>query len=151
MNHLNSILIEGEITGLPNLDQTASGRMVCNLTVESRRCYKKENGEGIETYHFSIEAWGQLGQAVFNQAKPGRGLRVVGRLKQSRWNGAADGLPHERVSIVAEHVEFKPEFQKNLKKSDKNDPPTNNPTLFAEASNMVDIDDIYDEEEKDDV
>jgi single-strand DNA-binding protein len=111
--------------------------MVCNLTIESRRYYKKDDGVGTETYHFSIEAWGKLGQEVFYKAKTGRSLRVVGRLKQSRWNGAIDGLPHERTSIVAEHIEFKPVFEKDKAK---------NCDLFAEASSMVDMDGLYEEE-----
>jgi single-stranded DNA-binding protein len=35
---------------------------------------------------------------------------VVGRLKQDRWNGP-DGKPRTKVSIVAEHVEFRPELR----------------------------------------
>jgi single-strand DNA-binding protein len=139
MNHLNSCILEGEITGLPSMDQTPSGRMVCNFTIESRRYYKKPDGLGVETYHFSIEAWGQLGQVVFNQAKPGRSLRVVGRMKQSRWEGAVDGLPHERVSIVAEHVDFKSVLAKDKKPGERE--------LFAEASKEVDLEDLYEDEE----
>jgi len=41
-------------------------------------------------------------------------VRVVGRLKQDRWNGA-DGKSHSRITIVAEHVEFRPEFKKDAK------------------------------------
>ncbi|GHV78596.1 hypothetical protein AGMMS49944_03870 [Spirochaetia bacterium] len=62
--------------------------------------------------------------------------------------GAIDGLHYERVSIVVEHVEFKPEFHKDLKKSGQNDPPKHNPGLFSEASKMVDTDDLYEEEDK---
>jgi single-strand DNA-binding protein len=40
--------------------------------------------------------------------KKGRGVRVVGRLKQDRWTDP-DGKPHSRVEIIAEHVEFKPQ------------------------------------------
>jgi single-strand DNA-binding protein len=43
--------------------------------------------------------------------KKGRGVRVVGRLKQDRW-ADADGKAHSRVEIVAEHVEFKPQLKK---------------------------------------
>ena len=39
-------------------------------------------------------------------------MRVVGRLKQDRWTGN-DGKPRSRISIVAEHVEFRPEFKKD--------------------------------------
>jgi single-strand DNA-binding protein len=44
--------------------------------------------------------------------KEGRGVRVVGRLKQDRWTDA-DGKPHSRVLVVAEHVEFKPQLKKD--------------------------------------
>jgi single-strand DNA-binding protein len=43
--------------------------------------------------------------------KKGRGVRVVGRLKQDRWTGN-DGKQHSKIAIVAEHVEFRPEFKK---------------------------------------
>ena len=46
-----------------------------------------------------------------NQGRKGRGVRVVGRLKEDRWTGN-DGKLRSRVSIVAEHVEFRPEFKK---------------------------------------
>jgi len=36
---------------------------------------------------------------------------VVGRLKQDRWVGN-DGKNHTRVAIVAEHVEYRPDFKK---------------------------------------
>ncbi|MBR5928182.1 MAG: single-stranded DNA-binding protein, partial [Spirochaetia bacterium] len=37
----------------------------------------------------------------------GAGVRVVGRLKQDRWN-SEDGKAKSRVKIVAEHIEAKP-------------------------------------------
>jgi single-strand DNA-binding protein len=44
----------------------------------------------------------------------------VGRLKQSRWVDP-DGKPQARVSIVAEHIEFRPEFNKAVKEKDNDD------------------------------
>lgn len=41
-----------------------------------------------------------------------RGVRVVGRLKQDRWT-SPEGQTRSKVSIVAEHVEFKPQFNKD--------------------------------------
>jgi single-strand DNA-binding protein len=37
-------------------------------------------------------------------------VRVVGRLKQDRWTGP-EGQTRSKVSIVAEHVEFKPQLK----------------------------------------
>jgi single-strand DNA-binding protein len=36
---------------------------------------------------------------------------VVGRLKQDWWTDA-DGKPHSRIIVIAEHVEFKPQLKK---------------------------------------
>ncbi len=36
----------------------------------------------------------------------------MGRLKQDKWTDA-DGKPHSRIFIVAEHVEFKPQIKKD--------------------------------------
>jgi single-strand DNA-binding protein len=52
-----------------------------------------------------------LAENCYNLGRKGRGVRVVGRLKQDRWPGQ-DGKNHSRVMIVAEHVEFRPEFRK---------------------------------------
>jgi len=57
--------------------------------------------------YFDIEAWARLGSACAQNLKKGRGVRVVGRLKQDRWTDT-EGKSHSRVKIVAEHVEFKP-------------------------------------------
>jgi single-strand DNA-binding protein len=43
----------------------------------------------------------------------GRGLRVVGRLKQNRWKDA-DGKTQSKIFVVAEHIEYKPKTQKDF-------------------------------------
>ena len=48
----------------------------------------------------------------------GRGVRVVGRLKQSRWVDAED-KNRAKVSIIAEHIEFKPVFKKPAEGKDE--------------------------------
>ena len=49
----------------------------------------------------------------------GRGVRVVGRLKQSRWKNP-EGKNMSRVSIVAEHIAFKPHGT-NAEKTEEKD------------------------------
>ena len=65
-----------------------------------------------ETGFFDVEAWGKLADTCGIQGHKGRGVRVVGRLKQDRWAGT-DGKNHNKVSIVAEHVEYRSDFKKN--------------------------------------
>jgi single-strand DNA-binding protein len=61
-----------------------------------------------EVSWLQIEAWGQTAENCGKLGKKDRGVRVVGRLRQDRWTGA-DGKEKEKVTIVAEHVAFRPE------------------------------------------
>jgi single-strand DNA-binding protein len=64
-----------------------------------------------EVSFFDIESWGNLAESCSKLGRKGRGVRVVGRLRQDRWQ-SADGKNHARFLIVAEHIEFRPEFIK---------------------------------------
>jgi len=116
MNNLNSILIEGNLVKDPILRSTTKGTQVCTLRLASNRYYKQDNqspGFEKEVSFFDVETWAKLAENCYTRGKKGRGVRVVGRLKEDRWNGT-DGKNHSRVSIVAEHVEFRPEFKKEV-------------------------------------
>jgi single-strand DNA-binding protein len=112
MNNLNSILIEGNIVRDPELRSTAKGTSVCTFSIASNRYFKQNDGFEKEVSFFNVETWAKLAEASYQQGKKGRGVRVVGRLKQERWKDKGD-KPQSRILIVAEHVEFRPEFQKN--------------------------------------
>ena len=51
--------------------------------------------------------WGKLATVCAKHLTKGRGVRVIGRLKQERWEDN-EGNARSKVVIVAEHVEFKP-------------------------------------------
>jgi len=116
MNNLNSILIEGNLVRDPLLRSTPKGTQICTMSLASNRYYKQDTGFEKEVSFFDIETWAKLAEVCYAKGKKGRGLRVVGRLKQDRWNDP-DGKQRSRISIVAEHVEFRPEFKKDSKPS----------------------------------
>jgi len=114
MNNLNSILIEGNLVKDPLLRSTTKGTQICLMRLASNRFFKQDNRSPAfekEVSFFDVETWARLAETCYTKGRKGRGVRVVGRLKEDRWNGA-DGKTHSRVSIVAEHVEFRPEFKK---------------------------------------
>lgn len=111
MNSLNSILIEGNLVRDPETKTLSTGSQVCNFSVASNRFYKQNDELEKEVSYFDVEAWSRLGQSCATNLTKGRGVRVVGRLKQDRWTDA-EGKTKSRVKIVAEHVEFKPAFNK---------------------------------------
>jgi single-strand DNA-binding protein len=107
VNSLNSILLEGNLTRDPESKTLTTGSQVCNFTVASDRFYRQNENTEKEVSFFDVEAWARLGLACSENLKKGRGVRVVGRLKQDRWTDT-EGKQKSRVMIVAEHVEFKP-------------------------------------------
>jgi single-strand DNA-binding protein len=112
MNNLNSIIIEGNMVRDPLLRSTAKGTSLCTFSIASNRFYKQDSGLENEVSFFDVETWSQLAESCYDLGHKGRGVKVVGRLKQARWNGP-DGKPRSRVAIVAEHVEFRPEFKRD--------------------------------------
>jgi single-strand DNA-binding protein len=112
MNNLNSILIEGNLVRDPMFRTTSKGTPLCTFSLASNRFFKQDSGLEKEVSFFDVETWSKLAENCYNLGRKGRGVRVVGRLKQERWNGS-DGKPHSKIAIVAEHVEFRPEFKKN--------------------------------------
>ena len=112
MNNLNSILIEGNLVRDPLYRTTPKGTPLCTFTLASNRFFKQDSGLEKEVGFFEVETWAKLAENCHGLGRKGRGVRVVGRLKQDRWNGS-DGKSHSKIAIVAEHVEFRPEFKKN--------------------------------------
>lgn len=106
MNSLNSILVEGNLTRDPVLATTPKGTAVCNFSVASNRFYRSGDELQKEVSFFDVEVWSRLAERCAEELTKGRGVRVVGRLKQDRWQNK-DEKPRSRIKIVAEHVEFR--------------------------------------------
>ena len=117
MNDLNSVLVEGNLTRDPMLANTPKGTPVCNFGVAANRSYRADDQMQEEVSFFEVEVWSRLAERCNEELAKGRGVRVVGRLKQDRWENK-DGEPRQRVKIVAEHVEFKPQWRKNGQESE---------------------------------
>jgi single-strand DNA-binding protein len=107
MNNLNSIILEGNLCADPELKHTPAGTCVGNFRLGSNRFYKNGEGDRVdEASFFDIEVWGRLAETCNEYLVKGREVRVVGRLKQDRWQDP-DGNNQTRVKIVGEHVEFR--------------------------------------------
>ena len=105
MNHLNTVLIEGNLTRDPKEIGGNSANPGCRFTIANNR-YRLRNGTWEkETTFFPVLVFGRIGDACSRNLKRGRGVRVCGRLKQDfTKTGTTD-----TTYILAEHVEFQPE------------------------------------------
>lgn len=110
MNALNSILIEGNVVRDALVKETPRGTQVCTFSIASNRYYRQDDEYEQETSFFEVETWAKLAEACGKNCLKGRGIRVVGRLKQDRWT-SPEGKNFSKVKVVAEHVEFKPQFK----------------------------------------
>jgi single-strand DNA-binding protein len=111
MNYLNSVLIEGNLVRDPELKYTPKGAAVCTFSLASNRYFKQDEETKEEVAYIDVTTWSRLAEVCGEYLKKGRGVRVVGRLKQDRWT-SPEGQGRSKVYIVAEHVEFKPQIKK---------------------------------------
>jgi len=117
MNNLNTVLIEGNLTRDPKMMSYSKNFELCRFSIANNRYYLKKDGTwNTDTSYFLIEVFGQAANACIKYLKKGRGVRIVGRLKLNQWK--IQGMPHELVTIIAEHIEFQPEKQKPKKNVD---------------------------------
>lgn len=117
MNQLNSIILEGNIVRENSMKEPTPGFKVYQIPLAVNRYYKSSNGEAAEEVsYFDVECYGKLAEICNENCKKGRGVRVVGRIKQERWE--KDGKKESRVVVVAEHIEFKQIFVANTSNSE---------------------------------
>ena len=108
MNNLNSILLEGNLARDPELRYTPQGTPVCTLIVSSQRSYKLDGERHEEVSFIEATTGGKLATVCAEHLTKGQGVRVVGRIKQERWEDPY-GDARSKVVIVGEHVEFQPQ------------------------------------------
>lgn len=109
MNNLNSIIVEGIVSMDPYPSnrlgwdsETAPKVPTCDFSIINERCYRIDGELKKHTSLFNIIVSGRLAETCLEQLHRRRGVRIVGRLEENS----------KQVSIVAEHVEFKPVFAK---------------------------------------
>ena len=111
MNNLNTVLIEGTLTRDPTDERNAEFTR-CRLAIANNRYFLDASGNWKpDSSYFYVYVYGPVAESCLRILKKGRGVRVVGRLKQQSWRGY-DGW-QERVYIIAEHIEFQPERAKD--------------------------------------
>ena len=108
MNHINSVLLEGVLTDAPKeINLKSSEQKLVKFDIASDRHYTRENGEkATETLFIPVQCWNLIGDKVLKYLSKGMTVRVVGRLRLSRWE-TADGSSRRTIELVAHHIEFK--------------------------------------------
>ena len=106
MQHINRVVITGNLTRDPELRSTPSGTSVCKLRVAVNGRRKTAGGEWEDKPgFFDVVAWGAQGEACAEHLAKGSAVAVEGRLDWREWR--SDGGPRrEAVEIVSKSVQF---------------------------------------------
>jgi len=111
VNSLNSVLIEGNLVRDPEFKELATGSKICVFSVATNRYFRQENEKKSEVSYFDVEVWNRTAELCQKSLSKGRGVRVVGRLKQDRWSDS-EGKSRSKVKVVGESIEFKTQLDK---------------------------------------
>lgn len=147
MNNLNTVLMEGTLVRDPERSNQAEGSSTCKLALANNRYFIGKTGKWEQdASFFSIYVFGPVAEACLRILKKGRGIRIVGRLKQLRFTVA--GLSREKVAILAEHIEFQPE----RKTEEKEIPvPEKEPGIIeTKADSSLEMEDTVEQPDKQD-
>lgn len=107
MLQLNSLILEGTVAENCEVSEPKAGFLVGKFPIRVNRFYKNNQGENVrESSYFDIETYGLMTEKLSSKIVKGRGVRVVGRLKQETYTDT-ENKNHSRVYVVAEHIEFK--------------------------------------------
>ena len=107
MLQLNSLILEGTVAENCEVSEPKTGFLVGKFPIRVDRFYENKQGENVgESSYFDIETYGLMTEKLYSKIVKGRGVRVVGRLKQETYTDA-ENKSHSRVYVVAEHIEFK--------------------------------------------
>jgi single-strand DNA-binding protein len=107
MNNLNSILLEGNLVGDPDLTSTPEGTTICRFSISCTRFHKRDDLCQEEVSTFAVTVRDKLAEICKENLKKDKGVRVVGRLKEDLITDD-NGKSKSKVYIVAEHIDFKP-------------------------------------------
>lgn len=117
MNDLNYVLLSGNLTREPETTRISPEAILCSFSIAVNRSYsdkkpseRKPEDWKTKTSYITIESWGNVAESCAKYLSKGRGVRVVGRLSQNRWT--SDGMPRQKMVVIAEHVEFQPDRTK---------------------------------------
>ncbi len=119
MNQLNSVIVEGNVVKEPFFSEPTPGFKVADFSIGVNRYSKAKNGEWKEEVSYiAIQSFNKLAEVAREKCSKGRGVRIVGRLKQDRWKNS-DNKWESKMYVIAEHVEFKP-MQVSQNSADEN-------------------------------
>ncbi len=109
MDGMNQVIVEGRLVKDPEYKVYKDDKALCKFTIAVKKSYKdrKKDAWVEEVSYFLVETWRGLAEVCYKYLAKGRGVRVIGELKQSRWTDPENAnKKRDMVYIIADYVEF---------------------------------------------
>jgi len=116
----NYISIEGNLTRDPESQQVPTGSIIVKFDVAVNKKTKKGDNWDEEVSYFTIKKW-QGKNENLGTLKKGQKVRIVGELKQERWE--KDGKQNSRVVVMANDICLVKKLYETKSESFKDDIP----------------------------
>ena len=98
---MNKIFVTGNLTNVPVINSTKTGKAVTKFGIAVNRPFSKDN----EVDFFNVTAWGATAEFVCNYFDKGRRALIEGRLQTSNYTDK-DGNKRTGFDIIADNIEF---------------------------------------------
>lgn len=129
MASFNKVILIGNITANPELNQSSSGVSVCSFSIAVNRKYNKDDNN--ECDFITIVAWRSQAEFVCKYFKKGKPILVCGQLQTRTWTDN-QGNKRYATEVVADEVSFVGNNENTTEA--KNQPYI--PTAYTTASNQ---------------
>lgn len=103
MSNLNVFICEGHLTRNAELSYFQDQTPYCKFSIGNNKTWKNQNGEyeSISSY-FDFVMKGKYAETMAKHLVKGRGVRIVSRAKQQRWE--SDGQKYSRIVFEVEQL-----------------------------------------------
>jgi single-strand DNA-binding protein len=105
--NINRVIVTGNLTRDPELNNLPSGTAVCDLRVAvNGRRKDNQSGEWVDKpNYFNVKVWGAQGENAAKYLAKGRAVGIDGRLDWREWEDK-EGNKRQSVDIIADTVQF---------------------------------------------
>lgn len=109
---INTVVLTGRLTKVPELKYTQSGVAICRFTLAVNRAFSNQKGER-EADFINCVVWRKLAENTANYLQKGSFVGIEGRIQTSNFEGK-DGNRVYMTDVVATSVQFlEPKSQSN--------------------------------------
>jgi len=104
--NINRVVLTGNLTADPQLNETPSGTKVCNIRLACNTRRKDANGDWVDKpNYFNITVWGGQGETVAKHTSKGRPVAIDGRIEWREYE-TEDGAKRQTYDVIADSVQF---------------------------------------------